>query len=149
MPNRNTLKPLKYPLAANIIARNKRFLLTEFYQGIRMQSRRADVFSRACLDTDSLQKRMSLQALVPASNESRNGLKLILLFCNYDMLLYLAAALIRLCHQSYKAFSYLNIRIIQSILPIMPVIAFNCQVPALIKHRQRIFCIRSVINKIL
>ena len=109
MPNRNTLKPLKYPLAATIIARNKRFLLTEFYQWIRMQSREADVFSRACLDTDSLQKRMSLQALVPASNGSRNGLKLILLFCNCDMLLYLAAALIRFCQQSNKAFSDLNI----------------------------------------
>ena len=94
-------------------------------------------------------KRMSLPALVPVSNGSSHGLKLILLFCNYDMLLYLAAALIRLCHQSYKAFSYLHIRIIQGVFTIMPVIAFNRQVPALIKHRQRIFCIRSVINKIL
>ena len=108
-PNRNTLKPLKYPLAATIIARNKRFLLTEFYQGIRMQSREADVFSGACLDTDSLQKRMSLQALISASNGSRNSLKLILLFCNYDMLLYLVAALIRFCQQGNKAFSDFNI----------------------------------------
>lgn len=96
MPNRNTSKPLKYPLAITIIAHSKRFLLTEFYQGIRMQYHGADVFSDACRDTDSLQKRMSLQALVPVSNGSSHGLKLILLFCNYDMLLYLAAALIRL-----------------------------------------------------
>ena len=97
MPNRNTSKPLKYPLAITIIAHSKRFLLTEFYQGIRMQPHEVDVFSNACIDTDSLQKRMSLSALVPACNGSSHGLKLILLFCNCDMLLYLAAALIRLC----------------------------------------------------
>ncbi len=97
MPNRNTSKPLKYPLAITIIAHSKRFLLTEFYQGIRMQPHEVDFFSSACRVTDSLQKRMSLQALVLVSNGIRNGLKLILLFCNYDMLLYLAAALIRLC----------------------------------------------------
>ena len=74
MPNRNTSKPLKYPLAATIIARNKRFLLTEFYQGIRMQSHGADIFSNACRDTDSLQKRMSLQAMVPVSNGRSHGL---------------------------------------------------------------------------
>ena len=91
MPNRNTSKTLKYPLAITIIAHSKRFLLTEFYQGIRMQYHGADVFSDACRDTDSLQKRMSLQALISASNGSRNSLKLILLFCNYDMLLYLTA----------------------------------------------------------
>ena len=60
MPNQNTLKPLKYPLAATIIARNKRFLLTEFYQGIRMQSRGVDVFASACRDTDLLQKKDEL-----------------------------------------------------------------------------------------
>ena len=97
MPNRNTSKPLKYPLAITIIARSKRFLLTEFYQGIRMQPHEVDFFSSACRVTDSLQKRMNLQALVLVSNGIRNGLKLILLFCNYDMLLYLATALIRLC----------------------------------------------------
>lgn len=91
MPNRNTSKPLKYPLAITIIAHSKRFLLTEFYQRIRMQSHGADIFSNACRDTDSIQKRMSLQALVPACNGSSHGLKLILLFCSYDMLLYLTA----------------------------------------------------------
>lgn len=134
MTNRNTSKPLKYPLAITIIAHSKHFIQLKFYQVVR-NSRGADVFSGACLDTDSLQKRMSLSALVPVTNWNSQGLKLILLFCNYDMLLYLAAALIRLCHQSYKALSYLNIRIIQSILPIMPVVTFNRQVPALIKHR--------------
>ena len=108
MPNRNTLKPLKYPLAATIIARNKRYIKLKFYQVLR-NARRANVFSNACLDTDSLQKRMSLKALVPACNGSRNGLKLILLFCNCDMLLYLVAALIRFCQQGNKAFSDLNI----------------------------------------
>ena len=134
MTNRNTLNPFKYPLTTNIIAQNKHFIQLKFYQVVR-NSRGADVFSGACLDTDSLQKRMSLSTPVPVTNWNSQGLKLILLFCNYDMLLYLAAALIRLCHQSYKAFSYLNIRIIQSILPIMPVVTFNRQVPALIKHR--------------
>ena len=80
MPNRNPSKPLKYPLAITIIARSKRFLLTEFYQGIRMQPHEVDFFSSACRVTDSLQKRMSLQALVLVSNGIRNGLKLILLF---------------------------------------------------------------------
>ena len=108
MPNRNTLNPFKYPLTTNIIAQNKHFIQLKFYQVVK-NSRGADVFSGAYLDTDSLQKRMSLQALVSASNGSRNGLKLILLFCNCDMLLYLAAALIRFCQQSNKAFSDFNI----------------------------------------
>lgn len=137
MPNRNTLNPFKYPLLTTIITQSKHFLLTEFYQSVRfkMNPHRVDIISGACRVMDSLQKRMSLSTLVPVTNWNSQGLKLILLFCNYDMLLYLAAALIRLCHQSYKAFSYLNIRIIQSILPIMPVVTFNRQVPALIKHR--------------
>lgn len=95
MTNRNTLNTFKYPLTTNIIAQNKHFIQLKFYQVVR-NSRGAGVFSGACLDTDSLQKRMSLQALVPVCNGSSHGLKLILLFCNYDMLLYLAAALIRL-----------------------------------------------------
>ena len=73
MPNRNTSKPLKYLLTATIIARNKRYIKLKFYQVLR-NARRANVFSNACLDTDSLQKRMSLSALVPACNGSRNGL---------------------------------------------------------------------------
>lgn len=112
-------------------------------------SYQARTLHRFSIDSSVHLKKMSLPALVPVTNWNSHGLKLILLFCNYDILLYLAAALIRLCHQSYKAFSDLNIRIIQSILPIMPVVTFNRQVPALIKHRQRIFCIRSVIDKIL
>ena len=79
MTNRNTLNPFKYPLTTNIIAQNKHFIQLKFYQVVR-NSRGADVFSGACLDTDSLQKRMSLKTLVPACNGSRNGLKLILLF---------------------------------------------------------------------
>lgn len=45
-----------------------------------MQPLRADVFSNACRVMDSLQKRMSLPALVPVSNGSSHGLKLILYF---------------------------------------------------------------------
>ena len=108
MTNRNTLNPFKYPLTTNIITQNKHFIQLKFYQVVK-NSRGAGVFSGACLDTDSLQKRMSLKALVPACNGSRNGLKLILLFCNCDMLLYLVAALIRFCQQGNKAFSDLNI----------------------------------------
>lgn len=108
MTNRNTSKPLKYPLAITIIAHSKHFIQLKFYQVVR-NSRGADIFSGTSLDTDPLQKRMSLKALVPACNGSRNGLKLILLFCNCDMLLYLAAALIRFCQQGNKAFSDLNI----------------------------------------
>lgn len=94
-PNRITSKPLKYSLAITIIVHSKRYIKLKFYQVVR-NSRGADVFSGACLDTDSLQKRMSLQALVPVSNGSSHGLKLILLFCNYDILLYLAITLIYL-----------------------------------------------------
>ena len=60
MPNGNTSKPLKYPLAITIIAHSKRFLLTEFYQGIRMQPHEVDVFASACRDTDLLQKKDEL-----------------------------------------------------------------------------------------
>ena len=56
MTNRNTLKPFKYPLTTNIIAQNKHFIQLKFYQVVR-NSRGADVFSGACLDTDSLQKK--------------------------------------------------------------------------------------------
>lgn len=47
-----------------------------------MQPIGADVFSSAYRDTDSLQKKMSLSALVPVTNWNSQGLKLILLFCN-------------------------------------------------------------------
>lgn len=82
MQNRNTLNPFKYPLLTTIITQSKHFLLTEFYQGVRfkMNTHRVDVILGACRDTDSLQKRMSLSALVPVSNGSSHGLKLILLF---------------------------------------------------------------------
>lgn len=79
MTNRNTSKPLKYPLAITIIAHSKHFIQLKFYQVVR-NSRGADVFSGACLDTDSLQKRMSLSALVPVTNWNSHGLKLILYF---------------------------------------------------------------------
>jgi hypothetical protein len=80
MTNRNTLKPFNYPLITTIIAHSKRFLLTEFYQGIRTQPHGADVFSNACRVMDSLQKRMSLQAMVSVRDGSSHGLKLILYF---------------------------------------------------------------------
>lgn len=82
MQNRNTLNPFKYPLLTTIITQSKHFLLTEFYQGVRfkMNTHRVDVILGACRDTDSLQKRMSLSALVPVSNGNSHGLKLILYF---------------------------------------------------------------------
>lgn len=82
MQNRNTLNPFKYPLLTTIITQSKHFLLTEFYQGVRfkMNTHRVDVILGACRDTDSIQKRMSLQAMVSVSNGSSHGLKLILYF---------------------------------------------------------------------
>ena len=79
MTNRNTLKPFNYPLITTIIAHSKRFIQLKFYQVVR-NSCGADVFAGAFLDTDSLQKRMSLSALVPITNWNSQGLKLILYF---------------------------------------------------------------------
>ena len=79
MTNRNTLNPFKYPLTTNIIAQNKHFIQLKFYQVVR-NSRGVDIISGACRVMDSLQKRMSLPALIPVSNGNSHGLKLILYF---------------------------------------------------------------------
>ncbi len=47
---------------------------------IERRPRGVDVFSDACRVMDSLNKRMSLQAIVPVKNGSSHGLKLILYF---------------------------------------------------------------------
>lgn len=47
---------------------------------IELRPRGVDVFSDACRVMDSLNKRMSLQAMVPVKNGSSHGLKLILYF---------------------------------------------------------------------
>ncbi|WP_444340493.1 hypothetical protein, partial [Phascolarctobacterium succinatutens] len=51
---------------------------------------------RSSVDSFVHLKKMSLPALVPVRDGSSHGLKLILLFCNYDILLYLAITLIYL-----------------------------------------------------
>ena len=82
MTNRNTSKPLKYPLAITIIAHSKCYLLAEFYQGVRFKinTHGVDIISGTCRVIDSLQKRMSLPAMIPVSNGNSHGLKLILYF---------------------------------------------------------------------
>ena len=79
MTNLNTLKPFNYPLITTIIAHSKRFIQLKFYQVVR-NSCGAGVFAGACRVMDSLQKRMSLPALIPVSNGNSHGLKLILYF---------------------------------------------------------------------
>lgn len=84
MTNRNILKPfiLCLQLLTTIIAQSKRYLLAEFYQGVRFKinTHGVDIISGVCRVMDSLQKRMSLQVMVPVSNGSSHGLKLILYF---------------------------------------------------------------------
>ena len=84
MTNRNILKPfiLCLQLLTTIIAQSKRYLLAEFYQGVRFKinTHGVDIISGACRVMDSLQKRMSLPALIPVSNGNSHGLKLILYF---------------------------------------------------------------------
>ena len=84
MTNRNILKPfiLCLQLLTTIIAQSKRYLLAEFYQGVRFKinTHGVDIISGACRVMDSLQKRMSLSALIPVSNGNSHGLKLILYF---------------------------------------------------------------------
>lgn len=84
MTNRNILKPfiLCLQLLTTIIAQSKRYLLAEFYQGVRFKinTHGVDIISNACRVMDSLQKRMSLQAMLPVRDGSSHGLKLILYF---------------------------------------------------------------------
>lgn len=51
-----------------------------FSRYIELRPRGVDVFSDACHVMDSLNKRMSLQAIVPVKNGNSHGLKLILYF---------------------------------------------------------------------
>lgn len=82
MTNRNISKPFKYHLLTTIIAQSKCYLLAEFYQGVRfkMNTLGVDIILSACRVMDSLQKRMSLPALLPVRNGNSHGLKLILYF---------------------------------------------------------------------
>lgn len=84
MTNRNILKPfiLCLQLLTTIIAQSKRYLLAEFYQGVRFKinTHGVDIILSACRVMDSLQKRMSLPAMLPVRNGNSHGLKLILYF---------------------------------------------------------------------